>query len=201
MLVKITDVAKKHFRALLEKEDESNLKNGGTLSVGLRLFLDHPGSATAEVGIAFCPKAEEKASDMLIEYPEFKLFIDKQSAPFLEEADINYKEDEFGGQLAITAPHLRGKKPTTEAPLEEQIAYVLTTEINPNLASHGGMVSLIGIKDNIVELKFGGGCHGCGMVDLTLKEGIEKTLKEKFPNISGVVDVTNHETGTNPYFS
>ena len=82
-----------------------------------------------------------------------------------------------------------------------QHAWVLQSEINPGLASHGGKVSLELITpDNEVVLRFGGGCHGCGMVNVTLQDGIEKTLKEYFPEIKAVIDATDHASGSNPYY-
>ena len=85
--------------------------------------------------------------------------------------------------------------------LAERVDYVLQAEINPAVAGHGGVVTLVEVTaDNMVVLQFGGGCHGCGMVDVTLKEGIEKTLKERVPEIAGVRDVTDHAAGQNPYY-
>ena len=106
-----------------------------------------------------------------------------------------------GGQLTIHAPGIKGNQPDESAGLEEKIAWVLEAEINPGLASHGGMVWLQEITDNNeVVLQFGGGCHGCGMVNVTLQDGIEKTLKEYFPEITAVIDATDHAKGSNPYY-
>jgi Fe/S biogenesis protein NfuA len=80
------------------------------------------------------------------------------------------------------------------------VRYVLDSEINPSLAAHKGHVRLeevTGAGD--VVLRFGGGCHGCGMVETTVREGIEKTLKERVPGVRAVVDATDHDTGENPY--
>ena len=77
---------------------------------------------------------------------------------------------------------------------------MIETEINPQLASHGGRVSLREVTaEGIVVLQFGGGCHGCGMVDATLRGGVERTLKERVPGVIGVADATDHSTGENPY--
>jgi len=78
---------------------------------------------------------------------------------------------------------------------------VLHSQINPSLASHGGMVSLIEIvEDSVAVLQFGGGCQGCGMVDVTLKDGVEKTLLETLPQLTAVRDVTDHSVTENAYF-
>ena len=91
--------------------------------------------------------------------------------------------------------------PGAEAELSDRVAWLLETEINPGLASHGGHVELEEITESLeVVLRFGGGCHGCGMVDVTLKEGIENSLKTNFPEIRGILDATDHSTGENPYY-
>ena len=79
--------------------------------------------------------------------------------------------------------------------------YILYDEINPQLASHGGNVHLQEITDDkYAILQFVGGCQGCGMVDVTLKEGIEKTLTEKVPELKGVRDITDHSNNENAYY-
>ncbi len=192
--IKISPEALEHFGYLLEQEDDD---------MNIRIFLDSPGQQDAEVGISFCPAGEQKAADLAIDYDKFILFVDKPSIPFLAEASINYRTDDTGGgHLSISAPNIKGKKPSATAPLEDRVKYVIDTEINPNLAGHGGMVSLVEITDDmVVILKFGGGCHGCGMVNVTLQQGIETNLKNYFPEIVGVKDATDHTTGENPYYA
>ena len=191
--IEITETARAHFLQLIQKEEVEGMS--------LRIFLDQPGLPTADIGICFCPPGEQRATDIAMDLGDFTLFIDRASAAYLEEAKVDYVLNQMGGQLSITAPNLKGNKPDTDANLADQIQYVLQSEVNPNLASHGGMVSLVEVtEDNDVILRFGGGCHGCGMVDVTLKDGIEKALKEKFPQISRVLDVTDHSTGENPYY-
>ena len=191
--ISVTEAAQKHFAGLIEAEQVDGM--------GLRVFLDKPGAAKAEIGITFCPPEQQKATDQRIDDYAFPVFIAEESIPFLDEAKIDYKTDALGGELSISAPYLKGKKPQDSASLFEQVTYHLNLEVNPHLASHGGMVTLVEItEDGIAVLQFGGGCHGCGMVDVTLKEGIEKTLIEAIPGLTGVRDVTDHATGDNPYY-
>lgn len=191
--IELTANAVTHFKHLIDKE--------GMPGLGLRLFLDHPGPK-ADVSITFCPPGEHRAGDIAMPFDGFTLWVEGASRDFLEGAQIDYKTDNMGGELAITAPNLRSGKPKENAALSEKIEYVLQTEINPSLASHGGVVSLVEIThENAVVLRFGGGCHGCGMVDVTLKDGIEKSLMGQFPEITAVVDVTDHSTGETPYYT
>ncbi len=105
-----------------------------------------------------------------------------------------------GGQLTIRAPKIKGDAPKQDASVTERVQYLLDSEINPMLAAHKGQVSLEEITaEGVVLLRFGGGCHGCGMVDVTLKQGIEKTMMERIPEITAVRDATDHATGEAPY--
>ena len=107
----------------------------------------------------------------------------------------------MGGQLTIKAPNAKVPSVTEDSPIEERINYVLHTEVNPSLARHGGMVSLVEVVDeSVAVLQFGGGCQGCGMVDLTLKEGVERTLLEQLPQLTAVKDVTDHSVKENAYY-
>jgi len=90
--------------------------------------------------------------------------------------------------------------PMDEAKVKEKIQQILDEYINPAVASHGGFVELLDVKENVAYLRLGGGCQGCGMVNVTLKQGIEATLKEEIPQLAGVIDQTDHAGGNNPYY-
>jgi len=90
--------------------------------------------------------------------------------------------------------------PLEDKDVKEKVQKILDEMINPAIASHGGFVDLLDVKENLVYLRLGGGCQGCGMVNVTLKQGIEATLKEEIPQIAGVIDQTDHAGGTNPYY-
>ena len=120
----------------------------------------------------------------MVDCDGFSIYIDSASAPFLDSLSISYEQQRTGGQLTIRAPKLKGSVPGAEASLVERVQYVLDTEINPGVASHGGRVSLVEIsREGEVVLRFGGGCHGCGQVDVTLKHGIEKISRERVPEV------------------
>ena len=84
--------------------------------------------------------------------------------------------------------------------LYEQVAKVFDEQVNPMVARHGGRVELIDVQDAVVMLRMGGGCQGCGMADVTLRQGIEGMLSQLVPAVRGIVDITDHATGANPYF-
>ncbi len=191
--MQITPAAEGHFARLLQEED--------TQGMNLRMFVANRGTVHADISITFSPEGEEQKDDLKIAFDAFALFVAADSKAALNEAVVDFKDDGLeGGQLSIKAPHLKGNVPNADEPLEDQIQHVLDSEINPNLASHGGKVALDSIlDDSLVLLRFSGGCHGCSMSTVTLKNGIEKVLKEKFPQIVEIRDVTDHTSGEDPY--
>jgi len=84
--------------------------------------------------------------------------------------------------------------------LYERVSQVFESQVNPMVARHGGRVELIDVQDAVVMLRMAGGCQGCGMADVTLRQGIEGMLGEHVPEIRGVMDITDHSSGANPYF-
>ena len=134
--------------------------------------------------------------------PQQKNKIDAASAQYLDSAEIDYTQQATGGQLQIRAPKIKGEVPAESASLVERVAWIVEHEINPQLAQHRGHVALQEVTgDGVVVLRFGGGCHGCGMVDVTLKQGIEKTLLARVPGVTAVRDATDHASGQAPYIA
>ncbi len=189
--IEITESAEAYLAELLAKQNCDG--------IGIRMFVSDPGTPKAETCIAYCRPGEEKEEDEIKALNSFKVHLEKRSLPFLEDAKVDYASDRMGGQLTIRAPNSRMPKISDDSPLEDKINYVLQSEVNPSLAAHGGMVSLEEIVDTTAVLKFGGGCQGCGMVDLTLKEGVEKTLMERIPELTAVRDVTDHSDTSHAY--
>lgn len=192
MNITITDSAQEYLGSLLEKQDVEGM--------AVRIFIQQPGTPYAETCLAYCRPEEMVDTDEVLNLPKLKVLIEKNSVNFLDEAYVDYAKEKMGGQLTIKAPNAKMPKVSADSPLEDQINYVLYSDINPGLASHGGEVSLVEIKEgNIAVLKFGGGCQGCSAVDLTLKEGVEKTLIEKIPALNGVQDSTDHTVTDNAF--
>lgn len=187
----VSEAACNHFRGLLRQEEHPNLN--------LRIFVSKPATPHADVSITFCAWGEELDSDIALDFDDFTMFVEKASQPFLEEALIDFEIKDLDGQLSIKAPHLK-TLPSFET-LREKIQYVIDSEIAPGLAHHGGKVEIVDIsEDNVLSLAFGGGCRGCGMSQLTLKQGIERILRERFPEILDIRDTTDHTRGENPYY-
>ncbi|MBF0752283.1 MULTISPECIES: Fe-S biogenesis protein NfuA [Pasteurellaceae] len=191
--IAISEAAQAHFRKLLDTQEE------GT---NIRIFVVNPGTPNAECGVSYCPPSAVEESDIEMKYSTFSAFVDEISLPFLEDAEIDYVTEELGAQLTLKAPNAKMRKVADDAPLIERVEYVIQTQINPQLAGHGGKITLIEItEDGYAVLQFGGGCNGCSMVDVTLKDGVEKQLVGLFPNeLKGAKDVTEHQRGEHSYY-
>ena len=192
-MIEISERAQDHFRKLVARQDIPGL--------GIRLHVEQGGTPAASCELAFCEPSELDGREWTVECNGFMLHVDGASVDWLEGASIDFEPDATGGLLNIRAPKIKGETPGTDAGIVERVRYVLEAVINPQIAAHGGRVSLLEVTSaGEVVLQFGGGCHGCGMADVTLKNGIEKTLREKVPEITAVRDATDHGSGNNPYY-
>ena len=191
--ITITESAQSHFAKLLAQQPE------GT---NIRVFVVNPGTQNAECGVSYCPPEAVEATDTEYPFSGFSAYVDELSLPFLEEAVIDFVTDKMGSQLTLKAPNAKMRKVSDDASLMERVEYALQTQVNPQLAGHGGHVRLISISDDGVALvQFGGGCNGCSMVDVTLKEGIEKELLAQFAGELTAVRVsTEHDRGEHSYY-
>ena len=192
-IIKITKSAEEYLAKLIQDKNETDLS--------IRIFISDPGTPKAETCLAYCKPDEAMPDDMILNLDLINVNLEKRSLPFLKDAEVNFDNDTFGGQLTIKAPNARLPNISADSPIEDRINYVIYNEINPMLESHGGEVSLVEFNDHgEAVLQFGGGCQGCGMVDVTLKDGIEKTLVERIPEVNGVKDTTDHSIDDNAYY-
>lgn len=193
LMLTITESAQDYLAELLAGLDDDVL--------GIRMFVNGPGTPKAETCIAYCRKADLEDSDLMINYDKLTARFELRSIPFLKDAFVDYSKDRMGGQLTIKAPNAKLPQVNADSPLEDRINYVLYNEVNPSLASHGGEVSLLEVtEEKVAILQFGGGCQGCGMVEATLKDGVEKSLMEQIPELTAVRDTTDHTDRSQAYF-
>ncbi len=192
-IINITKSAEEYLAKLIDDKNETDLS--------IRIFISDPGTPKAETCLAYCKPDEAMPDDMILNLDLVSVNIEKRSVPFLKDCEVNFDNDTFGGQLTIKAPNARLPNVSPDSSVEDRINYVIYNEINPMLESHGGEVSLVEFNtNNEAVLQFGGGCQGCGMVDVTLKDGIEKTLIEQIPEVKSVKDLTDHSIDDNAYY-
>jgi len=192
-MLQISSAAQAYFRQLLNQQDLDDM--------GIRLSALRPGTPSADARLEFCEPADLRGDEWAIDCDGFTLYVEAASVPYFDAAEIDFQETVTGGQVTVRAPNIKGRAPGAEASLIERVRHVLDTEVNPQLAAHGGRVAVEEVTaDNDVMLRFGGGCHGCGMVDVTLKRGVETTLRARIPEIGQIRDATDHASGQTPYY-
>jgi Fe/S biogenesis protein NfuA len=173
---------------------------------GVRTFNDFPDAVLrvrvlAKEGprfryeIALEDPRERASDDLAVDLDGLTVVADPTSAADLAGATIDLDPEITGGGLRIDNPNEGWQDPLARAVQE-----ILDRQINPGVGSHGGMVSLVDVKDGTAYMRFGGGCQGCAAVDVTLKQGVETAIRAAVPAITAIVDVTDHEAGANPYY-
>ncbi len=192
-MISFTDEARKHVLAFLEEED-------GSLAVRIRLLDSSPLAPCYD--LALIEQSERETGDRILDLSGFEVVVDPESAELLEGARVDWVDDIQGSGFKVENPNIRpiGGEPAA-GPLADRVRQAIDLQINPAIASHGGSVSLVDVRDRVVYLEMQGGCQGCGMAAATLAQGIRRILMETVPEVEDIVDVTNHAAGTDPYFS
>ena len=133
--------------------------------------------------------------DLVVGAPDFRVLVDASSAADLDGALIDLDPSALGGALRIDNPQEGWRDPVAA-----RVQEVLDRQINPSVAAHGGYVELLEVRDGAAYVQLGGGCQGCAQVDVTLRQGIEVAIKAAVPQVTQVIDTTDHAAGLNPYF-
>ena len=168
-------------------------ENGGNLSLKVEIVGRGPKGFQYDLQLIGSEDAQD--DDIEVEVDGVAVFVGARGAPYLEGTTLDYKETLMGGGFSFDNPN-----PLWIDDLSREVAEVIAEQVNPVVATHGGHVDLIGVDDGKAVIAFGGGCQGCGMVDVTLKQGVEAIITEGVTGVSEVVDITDHAAGTNPFY-
>jgi Fe/S biogenesis protein NfuA len=188
-ILSVTDAAADKIRAAKASEGQDN--------AALRVVAREDG-AKFRYELKLVDTDSKGADDSVVHLDGIDLYLDRESAPRLQGATLDYVEDITGSGLKFENPN---QTTLARHPLAQRVQEVLDDRVNPSLAAHGGVVSLVDIQEARVVLSFGGGCQGCGMADVTMKQGVSAQLKQQIPEISEVVDATDHAAGESPYYA
>jgi len=162
--------------------------------IGLRVYVQG-GRTGYDYGFKF---DERQENDVVLSQEGFDLHVDGFSFHLMQGATVDYLENASGGGFSVSNPN---EPDPSKDPLFAKVKHFIDEQINPGVQTHGGNVTLLEVKEGVAYVEMGGGCQGCGMVDVTLKHGIERMLKEQMPEIEAVYDTTDHASGDNPYFT
>jgi Fe/S biogenesis protein NfuA len=186
-MLTISALAKKKILALLEAQ--------GRQGSALRVAITGRGWGGFQYDLRFVEEATKTPGDILVDADGLQVFIDPGSAAKLKGATLDFVEGVEQSGFKIDNPN-----PLWDDPKASAVQEVIDAKINPGIASHGGFVMLLDVKDDIAYVALGGGCQGCGMANVTLKQGVEVMIREAVPEIRQVIDTTDHAGGTNPYY-
>ena len=163
---------------------------------GLRLKITGRTSEGFEHVLTIVEKGIEPAGDATLQFPDFLLFVEGERIEDLRGTNVHY---EFKGPN-VSGLEFHNPNPVWRDSLAQEIQRIFDEQVNPQIAAHGGYVQLLELRGKRAYIEMGGGCQGCGMAGVTLKQGIEVAVKEALPEIEELVDVTDHQSGENPYY-
>ena len=154
----------------------------------------------------FVEMGDYEETDLVQDVGPFPLYFDQNSAEGLDGATVDYDELKYPTGFGIEYPPQAAQiasKPTKEwdDPVAAEVQKVIDQQLNPSIAGHGGWVALLEVKDDTAYIEMGGGCRGCAVSQMTLKQGIERAILDNVPEIKKVSDTTDHDGGTNPYYA
>jgi Fe/S biogenesis protein NfuA len=193
----VTDEARKMVIELRSEEDDPD-------TLGLRLEVNGVQGVEYSYDLAFEVIADAHAEDHVQTDEGLTVMIPGESVEKLRGATLDLPSNAAQGGLVIRNPNrpdpLAGLDLELTGDLAEKVQQMLDAAVNPALAAHGGFATLVGVDDTVVYLSMGGGCQGCSMSQLTMTEGIKSQLMEAIPEITDVVDSTDHSAGSNPFY-
>ena len=141
-----------------------------------------------------------RESEQEIALGELTLVVEDEFVSRLTGARVDFVKRVNESGFEVTLAESAKPAPVLEGPLAERVKTVLDTEINPAIASHGGSITLVGVEDTEIYLEMGGGCQGCAMSRMTLRQGVERMVRQSVPEVTVIHDVTDHSSGENPFF-
>lgn len=184
--ITVTDAARQKVKSIIDSQ-EARVE-------GLRISIEGRTASAFQYGLGL--EEEAAPNDVVIDCDAFKVLIDPESAKNLNGATIDYVENLNSSGFNVENPNT----PTWDNPKAQKIQELIDEQINPAVAAHGGHIDLLDVKADAIYIHMGGGCQGCGMANVTLKHGIESMIKDVFPEITQIIDTTDHAAGTNPYY-
>ncbi len=194
-MIEFTEAARQRMLAFFAEEED-----GSGLAVRVSVTSPSPLAPGYEMSLIEAHEIEE--SDERFSVDGIDMVADAESARILQGSRIDWVDSIQGSGFKFENPNIKplGAEPL-EGPLVERVQRVIDEHINPGVATHGGAIRLVDIRDNVAYVQMGGGCQGCGMASVTLTQGIKQVFMQMVPEIVDIQDVTDHAAGTDPYFS
>ncbi len=179
-------------------------QSGGDLQA-LRIARQAGSPAAPRFELSLVSLSEKESGEIQVDGPGFPVLVTMGDSDRLEGAMVDFvervNESGFEVQLAGSAP--TAPRPRTDGEpqgdLADRVRAVLDAQVNPAIAGHGGMISLVDVQDTEIFVRMSGGCQGCALSRITLRQGVERMLRQAVPELTAVHDVTDHDSGMNPF--
>jgi Fe/S biogenesis protein NfuA len=200
MVLIVTEPARDKILELRAQEDEPE-------TLGLRIEVTGVQGVEYTYDLTFDPlvEADETAGDVVETLGELPVIVPAESIDALRGATLDLPSTNGQQGLVLRNPNrpdpLSGAHVELSGTVEEKVQQLLDGQINPSLAMHGGFAALERVEDDKVFVTMGGGCQGCAVSAMTLREGIARSIKDAIPEVAEVIDTTDHDQGANPYYT
>lgn len=194
-MITFTDRARDMVQTFLGDEAEGQRQ-------ALRIRVSGPRNAP-RFDLTLVDPSERLDDERSVDAGGFDVFVLEQDATMLDGADVDYVERVNESGFEVKPAHaFDDAGPSEDAPsgpIADRVREVLDVQVNPAIAAHGGMISLVNVEDTDIYVEMSGGCQGCALSRATLRQGVERMLREAVPELTAVHDVTDHASGENPY--
>ncbi len=194
-MLTFTDNAREMVRSFMDQHD-------GALQA-LRITLKNGSPLAPSFELSLVELEEGSPEEMAVDLGDFTVLVEKESAHRLEGATVDFVErlNESGFEIRPAEGKSLDAVEPPSGPVADKIQEVLDQQVNPAVASHGGRIDLVDVKGTEVFIEMSGGCQGCAMSRMTLRQGVERMIRQTVPEVTEIHDVTDHDSGDNPYFT
>lgn len=197
-MIEITPDARERIQAFVE--------SGVVQDPALRITLDRGAQSplSRAYDISLVEREDREKTEIAINVDGIRVFLNLDTSNLLSGASVEWVEESGGFRVSDPKSRAAPARPAPDLPLSgplvDRVQRVIDEVINPGIAAHGGFVELVDVSDETLYLRMGGGCQGCAASAATLRQGIERMVRESVPEIESIVDVTDHTAGVNPYY-
>jgi Fe/S biogenesis protein NfuA len=197
-VIDISPGAMETVLGILAEEDDPE-------TLGLRIEITGTKGVDFVYDLSFDELANVVETDLITPVGDIKVIVPAGTVEQLRGSTLDLPRAAGQGGLVIRNPNrpdpLAGVELNLEGTVAEKVTQLLEQSVNPSLAAHGGFATLVGVdEENQVYLTLGGGCQGCAMSRMTITEGIDRAIREAIPEVSAIVDATDHSAGENPFY-
>ncbi len=198
-MIELTDRARAKIQSLVEAE----VVRDPALRIGLLRQDGAQSPLERAYDISLVEREDKQKTEIAINLEGIRVFLNLDTSNLLSGATVDWRGEGFS--VETPAPRRApvttgGGTPGVTGPLAERVQAVLDEMVNPRIAAHGGAVELVDVTDDTIYVRMSGGCQGCSASAATLRQGVERMVKDEVPEVREVVDLTDHDAGANPYY-